>query len=111
MQWVTEQIAAKIEGQWMLLVEWCETRQAFRDDVESVSRMMTNLANRLIQCTPPEDFAGGMSTVAETFRGQEATASRLYFDQIAAFLEGKMDFPGRMKRPAFLKSATFSNVS
>jgi CRISPR/Cas system-associated endonuclease Cas1 len=68
--------------------------------------MMTNLANRLIQWTPPEDSAGVMSTVAETFRGQEGTASRLYFDQIAAFLEGKIDFLGRMKRPAFLKSAT-----
>lgn len=101
MQWVAEQIAAKIEGQRMVLVEWCETRPAFRDDVESVSRMMTNLANRFIQWTPPEDFAGIMSSVAETFRGQEGTASRLYFDQIAALLEGKMDFPGRMKRPAF----------
>jgi CRISPR-associated protein Cas1 len=42
-----------------------------------------------------------MDSAAGRFRGQEGTASRLYFQQLATYLDHRTDFTGRQKRPAY----------
>ena len=105
--WVAAQIAEKIARQRQLLLRLAETpaaSPAFRATVPSTERILTSLEQEFVQWKAPGNAGWGaadMESVAGRFRGQEGTASRLYFQQLAAYLAGHTDFSGRQKRPAY----------
>jgi len=56
----------------------------------------------LRQWAPPEPWdMGALEAAAGRFRGQEGTAARLYFQRIAQYLQGRLDFQNRQKQPAY----------
>jgi len=105
MAWVASVIAQKIERQRQLLrtladdpevpPEWCA-------DMETTDRVIAGLQRSFAQWTPPAVWnAEAHDKAAGAFRGQEGTASRLYFQQLTKRLDGRLGFEGRQKRPAY----------
>lgn len=105
--WVAAQIAQKIAGQRRLLQVLAESPEApvdFGADLAARDRVLVSLERTFRQWSPPpaaqwDDAAS--EAVAGRFRGQEGTASRLYFQQLAGYLGGRLDFESRQKRPAY----------
>ncbi len=73
-------------------------------DVDNSLRVMNNLQQRMERWAAPAPWdEATYSAAAETFRGQEGTASRVYFatlGEVFATLTGQ-DFPGRIQQPAY----------
>lgn len=95
LRWAVACIADKISQQRRLLMLLAENPQApagFADSVRLTDRVLASLEQSLHTPGPPEPGR---------IRGQEGTASRLYFQQIAAYLAGKTDFENRQKRPVY----------
>lgn len=103
--WVAAQLAQKIGRQRALLRRLGESPQAppgFAADTALQDKVISALERGFAQWTPPETWdAGTMDETAGRFRGQEGTASRLYFQAIARYLDGRLDFQSRGKRPAY----------
>jgi len=62
---------------------------------------MSAQARALRHWVPPKDESFMAALAGERFRGQEGTASRAYFQQIARYLAGRVPFGGRQSRPAY----------
>lgn len=95
MRWAMSLIADKIGGQRQHLFQLSESAGAppgFAESIRLTDRALASLEKSLRATTPP---------AADVIRGQEGTASRLYFQQIAVYLRGKTDFENRQKRPAY----------
>lgn len=104
--WVADCIARKIEGQralLRLLADQPDAPPGFADDIRVTDRILEALEHKFY--TPAAATAD-----AAQFRGQEGTASRIYFQKIAAYLAGRASladpadpgiFTGRQKRPAY----------
>jgi CRISPR-associated protein Cas1 len=106
--WVAAQIARKAERQHQLLQRLAETELApadFPGDVRFAGRVLTSLEKTFANWQPPaqtEWTTAEMDTVAGQFRGQEGTASRIYFQLLVKYLDGRITgFEGRQKRPAY----------
>lgn len=103
--WVAAQLAQKIGRQRALLQRLGETPQAppgFAGDAALQDKVIAALERSFAQWTPPEPWdARAMDETAGRFRGQEGTASRLYFQAIARYLDGRLGFESRGKRPAY----------
>jgi CRISPR-associated protein Cas1 len=105
--WVAAQIAGKIEAQRALLRQLTERPDApagFAGDVALTDRVMASLEQEFRNWKPPVPGAldpATMDTIAGRFRGQEGTASRLYFQQLSKYLGGRLEFTDRQKRPAY----------
>lgn len=103
MRWVAEQIAGKIKGQRALLFRWAERSEAptgFPGDIRLADRVLGGLERGFGQWALGENT---LEQTAATFRGQEGTASRLYFQQLAKLTASCFSepFTGRQKRPAY----------
>lgn len=97
--WVAQQIARKIERQRALLRSLAEAPDAppgFAADVGLCDRVLASIEREFREWTPPAD----LRDAAARFRGQEGTASRLYFQQLAKYPAGRLRFESRQKRPA-----------
>ena len=103
--WVADLIAQKIENQRTLLHSLAETPDAptgFADDVRLSDKVLASLEQRFRQWAPPPVWdAAAQESAASTFRGQEGTVSRIYFQKIALYLGEAIEFEGRQKRPAY----------
>ncbi len=105
--WVTTRIAQKIAQQRRHLLRLTETAAAppgFDTAVQSADLLLASLEQEFAQWKAPAAGLWGaaeMESAAGRFRGQEGTASRLYFQQLAACLDGRLEFSGRQKRPAY----------
>lgn len=104
-QWVADQLAEKIAGQRRLLQQFADHPLApngFANDLALGDRVMASMERSFRQFQPEPDWnAAVMEAAAGRFRGQEGTASRLYFQQIGKLLAGRLEFVGRQKRPAY----------
>lgn len=104
-QWVASVIAQKVARQRALLqtlAEWPNAPHAYAADLRVTDRIMAAAEKNFVAWTPPPTWdAETAAAQAEKFRGQEGTASRVYFQQLARLLEGRMDFANRQKRPAY----------
>lgn len=88
--WVAEQLAGKIAGQRALLFRLTEHPAAppgFGADVRLADRVLSALEKEFSKPLSAAGFEA--DAVAGRFRGQEGTASRLYFNQLAKLLAGK----------------------
>ncbi len=103
--WVADLIAQKIENQRTLLHALAENPAAptgFADDVRPSDKVLASLEQRFRQwAAPPVWDAAAQESAASTFRGQEGTVSRIYFQKIARYLGEANEFEGRQKRPAY----------
>lgn len=95
LRWAAARVADKIGRQRQYLAYLSESPAApagFAADTRLTDRALAALEKSLREPAPLSP---------ERVRGQEGTASRLYFQRIAAYLGGKMDFENRQKRPAY----------
>lgn len=103
--WVADLIAQKIENQRTLLHTLAENPDAptgFADDLRLTDRVIATLEKSFRQWSaPPVWDSAAQASAAATFRGQEGTVSRVYFQKIALYLGEAMEFEGRQKRPAY----------
>lgn len=106
--WVADCIARKIEGQRALLRRLADHPAAppgFADDIRVSDRILEALELAFRRSDAATD-ATAREAAADRFRGQEGTASRIYFQKIGAFLDAipapnHAPFTGRQQRPAF----------
>ena len=105
--WVARAIAVKIGRQQALLQRLAEEADAapgLAADVVLAGRVLTNLERKFVRWMPPDrpwDEPERQRT-AERFRGQEGTASRLYFQQLGKYLAPRgWTFSARQQRPAY----------
>lgn len=103
--WVAQTIAQKIEQQRAFLQVLAENPGAPQDfgaDVALATQVMAAQERALRQWKASEQWdQAEQEKAAGRFRGQEGTASRLYFQQIAKYLQGRLDFQNRQKQPAY----------
>jgi len=104
--WAVRQVAAKIDRQRALLVQLCERAapEGFEAEVRLADRMMAPLQKGMEQWVPPPVWDTAVrEAAAGQLRGQEGTAARIYFQQVAKYVEGRLfeAFPGRQSRPAY----------
>ena len=113
--WVGAQLADKIAGQHRLLQRLSEHPAAlpeFVADVRLGDRVLSAMEGELRRQVLAPGAVWDQDTreaTAGRFRGQEGTASRLYFQQLSKFLKdrwpgpgtGAAAFEGRQKRPAY----------
>ncbi|MBV6443379.1 MAG: CRISPR-associated endonuclease Cas1 1 [Saprospiraceae bacterium] len=108
--WVADCIARKIEGQRALLRHLAERPAAppgFTDDIRVTDRIFAALEQGFRDWHAPAGPLVPGADPADVFRGQEGTASRIYFQKIATWLAAQsaipnpQSFEGRRKRPAY----------
>lgn len=114
MKWVAETLARKIENQRAMLLglsERPDVPSGFVEELRFADKVMAPLERRLREVS--EDVATNqtITELAEAFRGQEGTASRIYFQQLVKFLaqlppdsifrQPDTAFEGRQKQPAY----------
>jgi len=118
-QWIAETLARKIEQQRVLLHRLSEHPDVpadFPSEIRFADKVMAELQKRLAawEAGPAGQIASQsilLSKAAETFRGQEGSASRVYFQQLVKYLgspvanplfhQADTAFEGRQKQPAY----------
>ncbi len=114
MQWVAQTLASKVENQRALLRLLAENPNVppdFPGDVRFADKVMADLEKRLRGRSEGLTSSPSLKSLAETFRGQEGSASRVYFQQLVKYLahlppeslfkSPDATFEGRQKRPAY----------
>lgn len=104
--WAARTIAQKIEGQRKLLLHLAESPNAPAGFAAEVALHDPTLAAlelglRNWATAPAAWDAAAADAAAGQFRGQEGTASRLYFQKIGAYLNDAAVFDHRQARPAY----------
>jgi CRISPR-associated protein Cas1 len=127
-QWVAETLASKVANQRAFLRQLAghpASPVGFAEEVRFADKVMATLQQRLKErgeslgiqsdsLTPSQTITLNPETftaIAETFRGQEGSASRIYFQQLVKYLANLpaeslfrmpgATFEGRQKRPAY----------
>jgi CRISPR-associated protein Cas1 len=102
MAWAAAQVADKVAGQRALLSRWREMPDApaeFVQDMPAADRVLAAMERELRRVGEGGPDA---ESLAGRIRGQEGTASRMYFQMVAKLVQARMpDFAGRQKRPAY----------
>ncbi len=114
MHWVAETLAQKVENQRALLRRLAEREDVppdFPGDIHFADKVMASLEKRLREASDSLTSSQTITSLAETFRGQEGSASRVYFQQLVKYLAHlppdslfrmpDATFEGRQKRPAY----------
>lgn len=114
--WMAGAIAEKIVRQRQVLEGLAEHEAAppgFAAESAPIRRMLAGLADQFGQWSPPAAWTEtSRQQAAEQFRGQEGTASRVYFQHLGRWLAARgVDFPGRQQRPAFDPFNTLLNYA
>lgn len=98
-QWMGGILARKIEAQ-MALLQTAVGADADDTDLAGALKTMRQQARALASWTaPPEGFSAALT--GERFRGQEGTASRVYFQYLGKMLDPALGFRGRQGHPAY----------
>lgn len=106
--WAARRTGAKVGRQRALLIQWAEQKYAppgFAAEVRLADRILGPLQKALESWSPPSGTwdAAAREAAAQQIRGQEGTAARVYFQQLAKYGAGHLfePFPGRQPRPAY----------
>ncbi|MDX2133741.1 MAG: CRISPR-associated endonuclease Cas1 [Saprospiraceae bacterium] len=105
MAWVAATVARKIDRQRAHLRALAADPEApddWRADTRLIDTGLASLQAGFERWQAPADWtSAAQQQAAQTFRGQEGTASRLYFQHLSRRLSGRLAFDGRSKRPAY----------
>jgi CRISPR-associated protein Cas1 len=94
-RWITEMIAAKIENQQVLLWTFAASQPELNKTIEKTALRLENYRKKV------KDLQGDMiSDIAAQLRGWEGIVSKIYFEQINAFLPERYRFEQRSQHPA-----------
>jgi len=94
-KWIKEWIAQKIQNQTEFIKNLKKHRQTKTDYLNNKITKLQNLEISIIQLE-----AKNINEIAETVRGIEGTAGRLYFETLSYVLPDEYKFKGRSRRPA-----------
>jgi CRISPR-associated protein Cas1 len=101
--WAAGVLSVKVERQMALLqtvAGWGKAPPQYAERLPTTLKTMAAQARALKNWSPPPgNFVAAIA--AERLRGQEGTASRVFFQQLACYLDGRLDFTGRQGRPAY----------
>ena len=102
--WAARVLSLKVERQMALLetiAGWPKVPPHYIETLIAALKTMATQARALKNWSPVEGSKFVPAIAAERLRGQEGTASRVYFQQIVRFLDGHLDFTGRQGQPAY----------
>jgi CRISPR-associated protein Cas1 len=93
--WITDIVAAKIENQQALLWTFSASQPEMKDIIEKTALRLENYRKKVkaLQCE-------NVSDIAPELRGWEGIVSKLYFEQMNAFLPERYRFETRSQHPA-----------
>lgn len=93
--WTKSWVGDKIVQQRNLLQDLKRHREAKADDIQNVMDKLEELKRKVdaLQAKQIQD-------IADSLRGLEGTASRIYFEILSSLLSNKYQFKGRSRRPA-----------
>jgi CRISPR-associated protein Cas1 len=94
-RWVKHWITSKLDNQINLLKDLKKHRSQQHDYIDEKIERIQNL-NISVQALSGRQ----VSDIADTLRGLEGTAGRLYFETLSALLSKEYQFSGRSSRPA-----------
>ena len=94
-KWITEIISAKIENQQALLWTFTASQPEMKEIIERTVLHLENFRKKV-----KEIQAENVSDIAAQLRGWEGNASRIYFEQMNAFLPERYRFKERSQHPA-----------
>lgn len=107
LRWVADLLADKLLAQMRLLASMAERSDAplaFVSGLAEGMRVLERMERRFRRWKPAGRRGWGEAEfvrVCEAFRGQEGTASRVYFSQLGVLLSEVTELTGRQKRPAY----------
>jgi CRISPR-associated protein Cas1 len=94
-RWITGMIASKIENQQALLWTFAASQPELNKDVEKTTLRLENYRKKV------NELQGDMvSDIAPQLRGWEGITSKIYFEQMNAFLPERYRFEQRSQHPA-----------
>jgi CRISPR-associated protein Cas1 len=94
-RWITGMIASKIENQQALLWTFAASQPELNKDVEKTTLRLENYRKKV------SGMQGDMvSDIASQLRGWEGITSKIYFEQMNAFLPERYRFEQRSQHPA-----------
>lgn len=98
--WIKDILTRKIEGQMNILRDFLAAQEGIYN-IRCINRMKRAL-NKMSDCISQINtlHAQAVNDVANTLRGLEGTASRVYFQAIATLLPKELMFRKRAQRPA-----------
>ncbi|MCB0557216.1 MAG: CRISPR-associated endonuclease Cas1 [Phaeodactylibacter sp.] len=95
-RWTIQWLAAKLDNQIELIKNLKKHRARMGDFLDEKAAKIENLR----QSMRLQEEAPSVDTIAETLRGLEGTAGRLYFETLSQALPPESRFTGRSFRPA-----------
>jgi CRISPR-associated protein Cas1 len=94
-RWITGMIASKVENQQALLWTFAASQPELNKDVEKTTLRLENYRKKI------NELQGDMvSDIAPQLRGWEGITSKIYFEQMNAFLPERYRFEQRSQHPA-----------
>lgn len=106
LKWVKEWIGAKMQNQADFITDLKKHRPAMKDFLDEKIERIEALIISLSQLK-----AENIAEVADTIRGLEGTAGRMYFETVSHVLPENYRFDGRSSRPAKDSYNTFLNYA
>ena len=94
-KWITEIVAAKIENQQALLWTFAASQPEMNGIVEKTALRLENYRKKVLALQ-----GDSVSDIASQLRGREGIVSKLYFEQMNAFLPERYRFDERSQHPA-----------
>ena len=94
-EWTLKWIGAKLTAQADLLRDLARHREKKREMIKDNIHRITDLQNKIRQLRGRK-----IEDVAETIRGLEGTAGRIYFETLSKIIPARYQFSGRSMRPA-----------
>ena len=94
-KWITEIVAAKIENQQALLWTFATSQPEMNGIVEKTALRLENYRKKILALQ-----GDSVSDIASQLRGREGIVSKLYFEQMNAFLPERYRFDERSQHPA-----------
>ena len=93
--WITEIIAAKIENQQALLWTFATSQPEVKENIEKTAVRLDEYRKKVKELKGEE-----VSDIASQLRGWEGIVSKIYFEQMNAFLPERYRFAERSQHPA-----------
>ncbi len=106
LKWIVEWVGKKAENQLCFIKDLKKHRKTKEEYLDDKILKLEKIHNSITELK-----GNNVSDIAETIRGKEGTAGRLYFETLSFVLPGEYQFNGRSSRPAKDPFNAFLNYS